>query len=124
MPGDNMNDLAEKYQGLRNDPNASQEDKYAVMKALGDQLGLPGTPAADILPKLGKPDELTPSLDGNNSAFIQTMPGPMIPNQQQANTESKQPPYYLVYYLKPKEQYLYFKVDSEKETVITSGWKK
>jgi hypothetical protein len=40
---------------------------------LGDQLGLPGTPAADILSRLGKPDEMTPSLQG--SAAIQTMPG-------------------------------------------------
>jgi hypothetical protein len=35
---------------------------------------LPGTPAADILSKLGKPDELTPNLD-QSSAAIQTMPG-------------------------------------------------
>lgn len=44
------------------------------IKALGDHLGLPGTPAADILSKLGKPDELTPTLD-HSQASIQTMPG-------------------------------------------------
>lgn len=43
-------------------------------KALGDQLGLPGTPAADILSKLGKPDELTPTLD-HSQISVQTMPG-------------------------------------------------
>jgi len=47
------------------------------LKALGDQLGLPGTPAADILSKLGKPDELTPTLD-HSQASIQTMPGKSV----------------------------------------------
>lgn len=41
---------------------------------MGDQLGLPGTPAADILSKLGKPDEMTPSLE-HGQVSIQTMPG-------------------------------------------------
>lgn len=42
-------------------------------KGLSDQLGLPGTPAADVLARLGKPDELTPSLQGEPAAPV--MPG-------------------------------------------------
>lgn len=49
-------------------------NKRLGKKALGDQLGLPGTPAADILSKLGKPDELTPTLD-HSQVSVQTMPG-------------------------------------------------
>lgn len=94
MAEENINTLADKYQQLRNS-SGDEEEKYTVLKvtfkgkyvksvalnitlpkkqALGDQLGLPGTPAADILSKLGKPDELTPSLD-QSPATIQTMPG-------------------------------------------------
>lgn len=99
------------------------------IKALGDQLGLPGTPAADILSKLGKPDELTPSLD-QSSATIQTMPGkqiyasgetandntvihnfkgPAIPAGG-ASAESAAQAFYFVYNVRPKQEYLYFKV--------------
>ena len=46
------------------------------LQSLGDQLGLPGTPAADILARLGKPDELTPSLQGDAAAAaVPVMPG-------------------------------------------------
>ncbi|KAI8080270.1 uncharacterized protein B0P05DRAFT_540644 [Gilbertella persicaria] len=129
MAEDTLNELATKYQSLRQIPgrigggeyderiDSSTGEKYHVMKALGEQLGLPGTPAADILSKLGKPDELTPTLD-QSSASIQTMPGPAIPTSEQ----STQHPFYFVYHLKPKQDYLYFKIDPVKETVIISDW--
>ncbi|KAL7324550.1 hypothetical protein PS15p_209729 [Mucor circinelloides] len=138
MSDENVNTLAEKYQSLRNVPgkigggeydervDSASGEKYQVMKALGDQLGLPGTPAADILSKLGKPDELTPTLD-HSQASIQTMPGPAIPssgggnaNENSANQQS----FYFVYNLVPKKHYLYFKIDAVNEKVITSDWHK
>ncbi|KAL9548557.1 hypothetical protein MBANPS3_005627 [Mucor bainieri] len=138
MSEENVNTLAEKYQSLRNVPgkvgggeydervDSASGEKYQVMKALGDQLGLPGTPAADILSKLGKPDELTPTLD-HSQASIQTMPGPAIPasgdgnaNESSANQQS----FYFVYNLVPKKHYLYFKIDPVNEKVITSDWHK
>ncbi|KAG0793734.1 hypothetical protein G6F29_010133 [Rhizopus arrhizus] len=125
---------AQKYQELRHisgKAGGSEYDervdsptgeKYQVMKALGDQLGLPGTPAADILSKLGKPDEMTPSLE-HGQVSIQTMPGPVIPESAStANEHGGQVPYYFVYNLVPKKAYLYFKIDPIKETVITSDW--
>jgi hypothetical protein len=89
-------------------------------------LGLPGTPAADILSSLGKPDEFTPSLD-NTPASVLTMPGkkviciylfffsnsffkgPAIPSGG-ASAEGGQQAYYFRYYVQPKKDYLYFKV--------------
>ncbi|KAI7907754.1 uncharacterized protein BX663DRAFT_491928 [Cokeromyces recurvatus] len=124
MSEDNLNDLALKYQSLRNGSSkgADNDEKYKIMKTLGDQLGLPGTSAADILSKLGKPDELTPSLEHSTEAVLQTMPGPTIPTASSATTN--QQPFYFVYYLEPKKDYLYFKIDPIKETVITSDWRK
>ncbi|KAI9253857.1 hypothetical protein BDA99DRAFT_519182 [Phascolomyces articulosus] len=77
--------LGQKFQQLRGKPgkysggeydesiDSKEGEKFKVMKSLGDQLGLPGTPAADILARLGKPDELTPSLQG--AAPVPLMPG-------------------------------------------------
>ncbi|GAA5812720.1 hypothetical protein MFLAVUS_006178 [Mucor flavus] len=134
MAEENINTLAEKYQKLRSIPgkvgggeydervDSPTGEKYTVLKALGEQLGLPGTPASDILSKLGKPDELTPSLQ-QKSATIQTMPGPAIPaGEGGASAESAGQAFYFVYNLRPKEDYLYFKIDPVKETVITSDW--
>jgi hypothetical protein len=82
-------------------------------------LGLPGTPAADILSSLGKRDD-TP-------ASVLTMPGkkviciylfffsnsffkgPAIPSGG-ASAEGGQQAYYFRYYVQPKKDYLYFKV--------------
>ncbi|KAI9366685.1 hypothetical protein BD770DRAFT_311944 [Pilaira anomala] len=133
MAEENINTLAEKYQELRNIPgkvgggeydervDSPTGEKYKVLKALGDQLGLPGTPAADILSRLGKPDELTPSLQ-QQSAAVLTMPGPAIPAGDGASAEGASQAFYFVYNLRPKEDYLYFKIDPVKETVITSDW--
>lgn len=108
----NLSILAERYQALRNEENAESE-KQDVMKALGQQLGAEGNPAADILTRMGKPDELTPTL--NASATMHTMPGPVMPSS------ATEPPYYFVYSLN-KDRSLYFKIDPVKETVISSGW--
>ncbi|KAI7855914.1 hypothetical protein BDC45DRAFT_505052 [Circinella umbellata] len=128
--------LGQKFQQLRGRPgkynggeydeaiDSPEGEKFKVMKSLGDQLGLPGTPAADILARLGKPDELTPSLQGDAAAAaIPLMPGPTMDASATASTQQQQPPYFLVYYWRQKNDYLYFKIDPIKETVITSDWK-
>ncbi|OBZ91500.1 hypothetical protein A0J61_00448 [Choanephora cucurbitarum] len=129
MVENNLNELVNTYQALRQIPgqvgggeydervDSLDGEKYQVMKALGEQLGTADTPAANILSKLGKPDELVPTLD-NGDASVQTMPGPMIPSEGAAS----QPPFYFVYNLRPKKDYLYFKIDPVKEVVISSGW--
>ncbi|KAL0087796.1 hypothetical protein J3Q64DRAFT_1847919 [Phycomyces blakesleeanus] len=116
--------LSQKYQQLKTEGSDSNDNKYKVMKAMADQLGLPGTPAADILSHFGKPDELTPSLQQQGQAHIATMPGPAFDAATASALGGNQSnsSYYLVYYLKSKNEYLYFKVDSAKETVITSDW--
>ncbi|KAI8874854.1 hypothetical protein K501DRAFT_264332 [Backusella circina FSU 941] len=122
MSTDNINNLAQEFQELRNNADTNEEKKLQVMKALGDQLGLPGTPAAIILSSLGKPDELSPSLQ-NMPASVLTMPGPAIPSGASAESGQQQA-YYFRYYVQPKKDFLYFKIDNDKETVITSGWQK
>ncbi|KAI7871493.1 hypothetical protein BDF14DRAFT_1761655 [Spinellus fusiger] len=109
--------LSQRYQALRTQPGQStgaeyseavdspQGEKYQTMQALGDQLGLPGTLAADILLHLGKPDELTP-----------------VTLYDSTTSDATTQPYYLVYYWRPKQDYLYFKVDPLHEKVITSDW--
>ncbi|KAI9483060.1 MAG: hypothetical protein EXX96DRAFT_478715, partial [Benjaminiella poitrasii] len=50
--------------------------------------------------------------------------GPMIPSGGASTDSANQQPFYFVYYLEPKKDYLYFKIDPVKETVITSDWRK
>ncbi|KAI8369419.1 uncharacterized protein BYT42DRAFT_584381 [Radiomyces spectabilis] len=119
---DNLNTLGQRFQSLRAEHDS--EEKKNVMMALADQLGLPGTPAADILSRFGKPDELTPQLEGDNQAFVATMPGIALgEGGVSTNASGPEKAYYLVYYNKPQVDYLYFKIDPVKETVITSEWK-
>jgi len=95
------------------------------MKALAETLGLPGTPAADILQTMGKPDDLASKLDEVESIGIEMMPGPIIGSDDHpapASSTSKQDSYYLVYYWRGRHDYLYFKVDAISEKVITSDW--
>ncbi|KAI8088878.1 uncharacterized protein BX664DRAFT_331644 [Halteromyces radiatus] len=119
MADGNLHQLGEEYQQLRQTPNQKdkQERKYQVMNTIVEQLGLPGTPAADILSTLGKPDEMTPLLQHEVAPTM--MPGPVIDD---GHSTTIRPPYYFVYYCQGKQDYYYFKIDSVKETVITSDW--
>ncbi|KAG0171882.1 hypothetical protein DFQ28_008534 [Apophysomyces sp. BC1034] len=133
MADDNLTALAQRFQELRSRPgkygggehdevvDSPDGEKFQVMEALGDQLGLPGTPAADILSRLGKPDELTLMLPHN---VVPTMPGPAIlsGSVEAESLRQQQQPFYFVYYWRHKHDYLYFKIDPVKETVITSQW--
>ncbi|SAM09582.1 hypothetical protein [Absidia glauca] len=112
----NLHALGEEYQQLRHvtagkGSDEQQEKKYLVLNTIVEQLGLPGTPAADILSTLGKPDELVPLLQHDASAMM--MPGPVMGGSSTA----ARPPYYFVYYNKGKHDYFYFKIDSVKETL-------
>ncbi|KAI9495776.1 hypothetical protein BDB00DRAFT_811675 [Zychaea mexicana] len=127
--------LGQRFQQLRGRPgkygggeydeaiDSPEGEKFKVMKALGDQLGLPGTPAADLLARFGKPDELTPSLQSQGGGgAVPLMPGPTMDASAATGQQQQQPPYFLVYYWRQKSDYLYFKIDPIKETVITSDW--
>ncbi|CEP16825.1 hypothetical protein [Parasitella parasitica] len=112
--------LAEKYQALRNDKGSDSDELYKVMKELGERLGSHDTPGAEVLSTLGKPDKLRPSID-SDKVSVQTMPGPAIPSSTTTSFDD-QKSYYLVYNFEPKKQYLFFKIDSITEKVVTSGW--
>ncbi|KAI8339988.1 hypothetical protein BC941DRAFT_468264 [Chlamydoabsidia padenii] len=120
----NLHTLGEEYQQLRHiatDKGSDEqqlERKYNVMNTIVEQLGLPGTPAADILSTLGKPDELVPLLQNDATSLM--MPGPVMEGQ----SSTARPPYYFVYYCRGKQDSFYFKIDSVKETVITSDWRR
>ncbi|ORZ14483.1 hypothetical protein BCR42DRAFT_417001 [Absidia repens] len=124
----NLHALGEEFQQLRQKSGKDlseqdQERKQQVMNSIVEQLGLPGTPAADLLSTLGKPDEMVPLLqyDNDQQVSAQVMPGPVLDGQQAASTV--RPPYYFVYYCRGKHDHYYFKIDSVKETVITSDWR-
>ncbi|RUS27212.1 hypothetical protein BC938DRAFT_483582 [Jimgerdemannia flammicorona] len=132
MADENLSVLSNEFHTLRSiqghynggefnpDVDGPRGRKYQVMKvgltvvsvryfaALGDQLGLPNTPASDILQRLGKPDELTPTLNNGGETHVAMMPGPAIPSTEQGQQQPQ--PYYLVYYWRNKHDYLYFKV--------------
>ncbi|RUS19840.1 hypothetical protein BC937DRAFT_86819 [Endogone sp. FLAS-F59071] len=141
MADENISVLSEKFSSLRalkghynggefnKDIDGPQGEKHQVMKALGDQLGLPNTPASEILQRLGNPDDLTLMPPGDYPPTVAMMPGPVLPTAEQGamnpalqQQQSQPQPYYLVYYWRGKHDYLYFKIDPVKETVITSGW--
>ncbi|KAI8584395.1 hypothetical protein K450DRAFT_219667 [Umbelopsis ramanniana AG] len=130
---DNIQALSTQFQSLRNvqghymggdfneQVDAPNGAKHNAMKALGERFGAPATPATEVLSHLGKPDELTPTLPHElTSQHVATMPGPAVPGSESA--EALQKPYYLVYYWRSKHDYLWFKVDPVKETVINSDW--
>ncbi|KAI8644887.1 hypothetical protein BD408DRAFT_412663 [Parasitella parasitica] len=120
MSDQRMEDLANEYRTLRDDKDSGSDRLYEVMKALGEQLGVPNTLGKNILSTLGKPDEVKQSIS-HDQVSVQTMPGPAIPSSATTESSDNQQPYYLVYDLSPNK-HLYFKIDSAKETVITSGW--
>jgi len=131
-----INALSESFNTLRQTPGHFQGGtydrevdgpkgkKFQVMKALAETLGVPGTPAADILQTMGKPDELTSKLDVVENVEIEMMPGPIIGSDDDSAlaSTSEQGSYYLVYYWRGSHDYLYFKVDTVSEKVTASGW--
>ncbi|CAO3590596.1 unnamed protein product [Absidia cylindrospora] len=126
----NLHALGEEFQQLRRQFGKDlcpqdQERKQQVMNSIVEQLGLPGTPAADILSTLGKPNEMVPLLqyDNDQQVSAQLMPGPVVDGDGQQTASAVRPPYYFVYYCRGKHDHYYFKIDSVKETVITSDWR-
>ncbi|CAG8704136.1 2832_t:CDS:2, partial [Ambispora leptoticha] len=95
--------------------------KYTIMKKLGEILGKPDTVAAEIVAHLGEPDQLTTSLN-QADPVVALMPGPVIGNQPGVTTSGAQE-YYLVYFWREKNDYMYFKIDANREKVISHDWK-
>ncbi|GAB5592334.1 hypothetical protein Unana1_07234 [Umbelopsis nana] len=133
---DNIKALSDQFQALRSvkghyqggdfneQTDAPNGAKHHAMKVLGEQFGAPNTPATEVLAHLGKPDELTPTLPDELSSsqqHVATMPGPVV-SAGGESADALQKPYYLVYYWRSKHDYLWFKVDPVKETVINSDW--
>ncbi|KAL1916249.1 uncharacterized protein VTP21DRAFT_5866 [Calcarisporiella thermophila] len=111
------------YQGATFDQEIDgfQGRKHRLMVALGEALGKPGTPAQKVIETMGKPDQLTPSLDEQAAPTVAVMPGPVVPSG--TSTQSTEPNfYYLVYEWRGKHDYLWFQVDSKTENVLSSGW--
>ncbi|KAG9306212.1 hypothetical protein G9A89_016116 [Geosiphon pyriformis] len=129
-----LESLAKEYRGLRKvheNSEAGVKDvesrKQEIMKKLGEALGKSGTFAGEILSHLGEPDELSFNLEEPQS-FISTMPGPIIGSQIGGGAaaasagSSDKIPYYLIYFLRGEHEYMYFKVDSQQEKVLSHGW--
>ncbi|KAJ2963906.1 hypothetical protein NQZ79_g1072 [Umbelopsis isabellina] len=130
---DNIQSLSNEFQTLRNTPghytggdfnqatDAPNGAKHNAMKVLGEHFGKPDTPATEVLSHLGKPDELSPVLPHEMSnQHVAAMPGPVVPGSESAQGLEK--PYYLIYHWRGKHDYLWFKVDPAKETVLQSDW--
>ncbi|KAG0232521.1 hypothetical protein BGW42_008141 [Actinomortierella wolfii] len=127
------------------DPNPDIDNfngkKHEHMKKLGDYFGKAGTSAADLLATMGQPDEIKTSMDEAFQASL--MPGPAIGGggidrsggQQSSfgnqdvdatvmpeNSGQPQQVMYFIYKWRGNHDYLWFKVDAAKETVIESSW--
>jgi len=122
-----LDKLAGEYRGLKNihdgadvwvDVNSLVGRKFEIMKKLGEILGMPNTPASEVLRHLGEPDQLETKLGQPVSAVL--MPGPIIGDQAKDNDTSE---YFLVYYWRGKDDCLYFKIAAKEETVISHGWR-
>ncbi|CAG8503267.1 3742_t:CDS:2 [Ambispora gerdemannii] len=126
--------ISKEYRGLRNvhgkfeggdkwidAVDSPDGGKHTMMKQLGEILGKPNTVAAEILAHLGEPDQLTTNLDQANPV-VNLMPGPLIGSQPGVTASGAQE-YYLVYFWRGKNDYLYFKIDANQEKVISHGWK-
>jgi len=84
---------------------------------LGEYFGKPGTPAANILETMGHPDEIKQTMDEGFQASF--MPGPVMGGAtQDAGSQAM----YFVYKWRGNHDYLWFKIDAQKEEVIESSW--
>jgi hypothetical protein len=80
---------------------------------------------------MGQPDELTAmppdqnerAADDDAMLGITGMPGPVMVGSEGLNDATTiAPPIYAIYYWRGKHDYLWFKLDSAGEEVLTSGW--
>ncbi|KAF9130023.1 hypothetical protein BGW39_003547 [Mortierella sp. 14UC] len=117
-------------------------EKHQTLQKLGEYFGRPGTPAANILATMGQPDEIKQTMDEAFQASL--MPGPIVggtggqPAYALANgaglgdvnttmmptgtTNAGSQVMYFIYKWRNNHDYLWFKVDADKEEVIESSW--
>ncbi|KAF9996689.1 hypothetical protein BGZ65_007726 [Modicella reniformis] len=95
--------------------------KHETLQKLGEYFGKPGTSAASIIDTMGQPDEMKQSMDEAFQASL--MPGPAIGGLGgPAANPSSQEVMYFVYKWRGNHDYLWFKIDAEKEEVLESSW--
>ncbi|KAK9765788.1 hypothetical protein K7432_005604 [Basidiobolus ranarum] len=94
--------------------------KHELLKSLQETFGKAGTPATEVILNLGKPDELSPTLNLQEGISPLTMPGPALSESTKPATSNSS--YYLIYHWRGRHDYAYFKVDAEEEKIIESGW--
>ncbi|KAK3827800.1 MAG: hypothetical protein J3Q66DRAFT_275004 [Benniella sp.] len=95
-------------------------EKHQALQKLGEYFGKPGTPAAKILQTMGEPDEIKQSMDEAFQASL--MPGPVISNATTTTQDAGSQIMYFVYKWRGNHDYLWFKIDAQKEEVIESSW--
>jgi len=128
---ESLQSLGQEYQMLSDKPGHMQINrgefdrtvdgfngrKHVVMKELAAVLGKPGTPSQEVIAIMGKPNDVTTSISPTTS--IPLMPGPIIGSAGQTPAQG---PFYLVYYWRAKHDYLWFKIDTDTQQVLESGW--
>ncbi|ORX88667.1 hypothetical protein K493DRAFT_410884 [Basidiobolus meristosporus CBS 931.73] len=125
--------MAEEFQALRAIPShfsggeewipevdSHNGKKHELMKSLQTTFGQAGTPASEVILHLGKPDELSPTLNPQEGISPLTMPGPALSDGVTSAPSNSS--YYLIYHWRGRHDYAYFKVDAEAEKVLESGW--
>ncbi|KAF9362471.1 hypothetical protein BGX34_006127 [Mortierella sp. NVP85] len=95
-------------------------EKHQALQKLGEYFGKPGTPAANILETMGEPDDIRHSMDEAFQASL--MPGPVMSGSVGATQDAGSQEMYFVYKWRGNHDYLWFKIDAQKEVVIESGW--
>ncbi|GJJ71392.1 hypothetical protein EMPS_03742 [Entomortierella parvispora] len=119
-------------------------EKHQVLQKLGEYFGKPGVPAANILSTMGQPDEIKQTMD---EAFqTSLMPGPVVGGTGAAalsyganstgaglgdvsttmmpsgSSNAGPQVMYFIYKWRGNHDYLWFKIDAEKEEVLESSW--
>ncbi|KAJ3190853.1 hypothetical protein HDU67_006127 [Dinochytrium kinnereticum] len=88
--------------------------KHKTMEKLRETLGVAGTPAANVIAAMGKPDETSSAEVG----ALDTMPGPFVDSEPSGL--SSEPGLYLIYKWRGNHDYLRFLIRDEK--VVKADW--
>lgn len=69
---------------------------------------------------MGQPDEIKQTMDEAFQATL--MPGPVIGSVTIDQTSASGKEMYFIYKWRGNHDYLWFKIDADKEQVLESGW--
>lgn len=111
--GGEYNELVDSPQGA----------KHTTMQTLGNYLGAPGITVQRVMELLGQPDNVSAA-----GIVVQQMPGPVIPadlapfTTPVPNADEPVGPIRLTYNWRGNFSTLYFDVDPQSKTVLSSGW--